>query len=82
MEERIRIGRNKNMNEEKLYECPGCKKMVSIEHFACISGGKGGSAGVGKVKARSREQCRKAVLIRWAREREAKRIKLDEINKG
>ena len=49
----------------ELFECPHCQKMVGIEHFACQSGAKGGSAGTGEVKARSREQCQKAALIRW-----------------
>ena len=49
----------------EMFKCPHCLKMVSIEHFACQSGAKGGSAGTGEVKARSREQCQKAALIRW-----------------
>ena len=62
---------------ETRYKCPGCGKEVGIEHFACKSGEKGGSAGVGEVKARSREQARKAVLVRWARDRARKRIVLE-----
>jgi hypothetical protein len=49
----------------ELFKCPHCLKMVGIEHFACQSGQKGGKAGVGESKARSREQCVKAALMRW-----------------
>lgn len=49
----------------ELFKCPHCLQMVGIEHFACQSGKKGGKSGTGKSKARSREQCLKAALIRW-----------------
>jgi len=47
--------------------CPVCKKEVEPEHFSCVSGAKGGAAGTGKAKARSSDQARAAVCIRWAK---------------
>ena len=54
--------------------CPCCGKEVEPEHMACVSGAKGGSSGVGEVKSRGSEKARKAVLVRWAREK-AKKMK-------
>lgn len=58
--------------------CPCCQKEVEQDHFACCWGAKGGAAGTGEVKARSREQCRAAVKVRWDREREKKRVVVPE----
>lgn len=65
------------MSDEK-YLCPGCGEEVSIEHFACKSGAKGGAAGTGKSKSRSSEQARAAVKARWAKYRESKRVVVPE----
>ena len=59
---------------EKKYICPCCNEEVGPEHMACQSGAKGGKAGVGEVKSRGSDAARKAVLVRWARERERKRV--------
>jgi len=47
--------------------CPCCDEEVNEEHFACVSGAKGGAAGVGESKARTSEQARAAALIRWGK---------------
>ena len=47
--------------------CPGCKREVGSEHFACVSGAKGGASGTGRAKARSSEQARAAAEARWKR---------------
>ena len=65
------------MTEQK-YVCPGCGEKVTIEHFACKSGAKGGAAGTGEVKARSSEQARAAVKARWEKYRESKKVVVPE----
>ena len=54
------------------FRCPHCDKIVGIEHFACQSGQKGGAAGTGESKVRSREQCVKAALMRWHKKKVVK----------
>lgn len=39
---------------------------------AVVAGRKGGKAGTGKAKARTSEQARLAVMVRWAKWRAAK----------
>ena len=66
------------MMSDKKYMCPGCGKEVTIEHFACKSGAKGGAAGTGEAKARSSKQAAAAVKARWAKYRESKRVVVPE----
>lgn len=58
--------------------CPICKRRLNKSHFACQSGSKGGKAGKGEAKARTAEQAKKAVTIRWEKwaANEFKRAKL------
>jgi hypothetical protein len=49
---------------------PACNNRVSKAHFACHSGTKGGKAGRGPAKARTREQAQAAALARWNKTRE------------
>jgi hypothetical protein len=45
---------------------------MNINKAAAIMGRKGGKAGTGKAKARTSEQARKAVAVRWEKYRREK----------
>ena len=50
-----------------MYKCPCCGKDVSMEHFSCKAGEKGGKSGRGDSKRRDPEKMRRAALLRWHR---------------
>lgn len=48
--------------------------MNELKSAAALMGAKGGAAGTGKAKARTKAQCRRAALARWAKYRAQKKV--------
>lgn len=51
-------------------KCPHCQKNISPKTIAKHFASKGGASGTGKAKARTSEQARASVTVRWEKYRE------------